>query len=287
VRAMIADSVAELERGAWTGMVIYNDGPDFCIGADLRSVAGAGNELDRAVKAMQDAFMAIRFCAKPVVAAPFGRTLAGGAELAMACARIVASAETYMGLVELGVGLVPAAGGCKELIRRVVSPAMRQIPNADPLPFLQNVLQTIGTAKVSTSAEEARSMGFLTAADRVVMNRDHLLDEAKRMVLELAEEHYAPPLREKSCYAAGRDVYAALRAGIYILQQGGYISEYDALLSAKLAAILAGSDLSSGQWVDEQFFLDRERETFVALCREPKTMERIQFMIESGKPLRN
>src|SRR5207244_8753096 len=195
---------------------------------------------------MQDALMLVRFCAKPIVAAPFGRTLGGGAEVAMAAARIVAASETYMGQVEVGVGLVPAAGGCKELVRRVVSPVMRKTPNADPLPSVQNVLQTIGTGRVSTSAEEARAMGFLAAADRVVMNRDHLLDEAKREVLEMAEEGYAPPAREKSCYAAGRDVYAALRAGIFQMQQGAYISDYDASLTARLASILCGGRLSSG-----------------------------------------
>jgi 3-hydroxyacyl-CoA dehydrogenase len=205
----------------------------------------------------------------------------------MAAARIVAASETYMGQVEVGVGLVPAAGGCKELIRRVVSPVMKRTPNADPLPFVQNVLQTIGMGRVSTSAEEARSMGFLTASDRVVMNRDHLIAEAKREVIEMAAAGYAPPPRERSCYAAGRDVYAALRAGIFQMHQGAYISDYDASLSARLAAILCGRELSSGQWVDEQFFLDREREAFVALCAEPKTIERIQAMLSTGKPLRN
>ncbi len=286
VRAMVVESVKELESGPWAGMVIGNDGAEFCVGANLKLLDG-GEGLDRAVKAMQDAFMAIRFCAKPVVAAPFGRTLAGGAELAMAAARIVAAAETYMGLVEAGVGLVPAAGGCKELVRRVVSPVLRRAPNADPFPFVQNVLQTIASAKVSTSAEEARSFGFLTSADRVVMNRDHLLAEAKREVLEMAAEGYAAPVRENDLYASGRDVAAALRAGIYVLQQGAYMSEYDAFVSSRLASILAGGDLSSGQWVGEQFFLDRERDAFVALCGEPKTQERIQAMLETGKPLRN
>ncbi len=289
VRAMIAESVAEMERGAWKGMVIGNDGHDFCVGANLAAglTEAESKDLDRGVRAMQDALMLVRFAAKPVVAAPFGRTLGGGAEVAMAAARIVAAAETYMGLVELGVGLVPAAGGCKELVRRVVSPAMKRTPNADPLPFVQNVLQTIGTARVSTSAEEARSMGFLGAADHVVMNGDHLLAEAKAVVLDLAAEGYVSPPRDKSCYAAGRDVAAALRAGIHALQQGAYISDYDALLSTKLAAILSGAELSSGEWVDEQYFLDREREAFVALCREPKTIERIRFMLANGKPLRN
>ena len=288
VRAMIVQSVEELEKGAWAGMVIGNEGADFCVGANLAGGFGsnASEAINRGVKAMQDALMAVRFCSKPIVAAPFGRTLGGGAEVAMAVARIVAAAETYMGQVEVGVGLVPAAGGCKELIRRVVSPAVRQT-NADPLPFVQNVLQTIGAAKVSTSAAEARDLGFLTDADRIVMNRDHLIAEAKEEVLELAVHGYSPPAREKNCYAAGRDVLAALKAGIYILQQGAYMSEYDALLSSRLASILCGGDLSSGQWVDEQFLLDREREVFVALCREPKTLERIQHMLATGKPLRN
>ncbi|MGZ7031195.1 MAG: 3-hydroxyacyl-CoA dehydrogenase family protein, partial [Thermoanaerobaculia bacterium] len=289
VRSMIVESVAELENGAWAGMVIGNEGADFCIGANLAgSFFSNGSEgIDRAVKAMQDALMAVRFCAKPIVTAPFARTLAGGAEVAMAGARIVAASETYMGLVEVGVGLVPGAGGCKELVRRVVSPALRQTPNADPLPFVQKVLQTIGAAKVSTSAADARSLGFLDAADRIVMNRDHLIFEAKEEVLELAAHGYTPPVREKSCYAAGRDVRAALKAGIYQLQQGAYMSEYDALISSKLASILCGGDLSSGQWVDEQFFLDREREVFVELSREPKTRDRIQAMLSTGKPLRN
>jgi 3-hydroxyacyl-CoA dehydrogenase len=289
VRSMIIESVQELENGAWAAMVIGNEGGDFCVGANLAGGFGSreSDAVNRSVKGTQDALMAVRFCAKPIVTAPFGRTLGGGAEVAMAGARIVASAETYIGLVEVGVGLIPGAGGCKELIRRVVSPAMKQTPNADPLPFVQNVLQTIGAAKVSSSAAEARSLGFLSPADRIVMNRDHLLAEAKEEAIELAAHGYTPPVREKSCYAVGRDVLAALKAGIYVLQQGAYMSEYDAFISRKLASILCGGDLSSGQWVDEQFLLDREREVFVALCSEPKTLERIQYMLSTGKPLRN
>jgi len=231
--------------------------------------------------------MKMRFASKPIVAAPFARTLAGGCEIVLECARIVASSELYMGLVEAGVGLIPGAGGCKELIRRVVSPAMKQTPNGDPVPIVQNVLQTIGTAKVSTSAEEARSFGFLSDADRVVMNRDHLIAEAKAEVIELAEHDYVPPVREKNCFAAGRDVRAALKAGIFQLQQGAYISEHDAFVTGVLASILCGGDLSSPQWVDEQYFLERERETFVMLAQQPKTIERIQSMLVNGKPLRN
>jgi 3-hydroxyacyl-CoA dehydrogenase len=286
VRAMLVESLKELATGSWIGMVIGNEGADFCIGANLKLLDGA-DDLNRRVRGFQDAFMDVRYCAKPIVAAPFGRTLGGGIELAMSCARIVAASETYAGLPEVSVGIVPGAGGCKELVRRIVSPAMRRTPNADPFPLVQNALQTIGMAKVSSSAEEARSFGFMTDADRVVMNRDHLLAEAKREVLDMAKGGYAAPPRENDCYAAGRDVRAALRAGVYGLQQGAYISEYDAAITSRLASVLCGGDLSSPQWVGEQFLLDLEREAFVALCREPKTKERIQAMLETGKPLRN
>ena len=204
----------------------------------------------------------------------------------MAASRVVAAGETYMGLVEAGVGLIPGAGGCKEMVRRVVSPAMKSAPNADPLPFVQKVLEVVGAAKVSSSAAEARNFGFLTDADRVVMNRDHLLQEAKQEVLALAGD-YAPPVNGDTCFAAGRDVRAALKAAIYVLQQGGYMTEYDAVISGKLAHVLCGGELSSGQWVSEQYLLDLEREVFVELLGQQKTMDRIQYMLKNGKPLRN
>jgi 3-hydroxyacyl-CoA dehydrogenase len=285
VTAMIGQAVEELESGSWAALVIGNDGADFCVGANLAT--GIGADPDAAIKAIQNALMRVRYASKPVVAAPFGRALGGGAEVALAAARIVAASETYIGLVEVGVGLIPGAGGCKELIRRVVSPAMRATPNADPLPLVQNVLQTIGTAKVSTSAEEARELGFLTAADRVVMNRDHLLYEAKREALELVASGFSAPVRDRNCYAAGRDVRAALHAGVHILQQGGYASEYDAFITNRVARVLTGGDLSSGTWVDEQYLLDLERAVFVELLQQPKTHERIQHMLSTGKPLRN
>ncbi|HYK04988.1 MAG TPA: 3-hydroxyacyl-CoA dehydrogenase NAD-binding domain-containing protein [Thermoanaerobaculia bacterium] len=284
IRSMLLESIAELERGDWTGLVIGNEGNDFCVGANL---AGGLADAEAAVKGTQDALMRVRYSTKPVVAAPFGRTLGGGVEVAMAAARIVAAGETYMGLVEVGVGLIPGAGGCKEMIRRNVSPAMKRTPGADPLPFVQNILQVVGAAKVSGSAEEARSFGFLTDADRVVMNRDHLLFEAKQEVLELAVAGYAPPVQGDHCYAAGRGVLAGLKAGIYVLQQGGYMTDYDAVISAKLAHVLCGGDLSAPQWVSEQYLLDLEREVFVGLIAEPKTTDRIQHMLKTGKPLRN
>jgi 3-hydroxyacyl-CoA dehydrogenase len=288
IKNMLRESLEEVETKDWRGLVIGNEGADFCVGANLAGGLGAGGfpAIERAVREMQDALMAVRFCSKPVVTAPFGRTLGGGAEVSMAGTRAVAAAETYMGLVEVGVGLIPGAGGCKEMVRRIVSPPMRQT-SADPLPFLQQALQTIATAKVSTSAQEARAAGYLTEADLIVMNRDHQIAEAKRFVLELAEAGHSAPTRAKSCYAAGRDALAALRAGLYIMQQGGYMSEYDLHVSLRVAHILCGGQLSSGQWVDEQYFLDLEREAFVSLCGEPKTVERITHMLATGKPLRN
>ena len=285
---MLRASVEEVEAGDWRGLVIGNEAADFSVGANLAGGVSGLEEVGRAVKASQDALMAVRFCSKPVVTAPAGRTLGGGCEVSMAGARAAAAAETYMGLVEVGVGLIPGAGGCKELVRRLVSPPVRAAANADPVPFLQQALQTIATAKVSTSAAEARAFGYLTEADLVVMNRDHQLAEAKRLVLELADAGYVPPVRgAKSCYAAGRDALAALRAGLYVMQQGGYMSEYDLHVSGKVAWVLCGGRLSSAQWVDEQYFLDLEREAFVSLCGEPKTHERIAHMLSTGKPLRN
>ncbi|HEY0320306.1 MAG TPA: 3-hydroxyacyl-CoA dehydrogenase NAD-binding domain-containing protein [Pyrinomonadaceae bacterium] len=288
IKHMLRESVEEVETRNWVGMVIGNEAADFCVGANIAVDFGAGgfDALERSVREMQDALMAVRFCSKPVVTAPAGRTLGGGAEVSMAGTRAVAAAETYMGLVEVGVGLIPGAGGCKEMVRRIVSPPMR-VTSTDPLPFLQRALETIAMAKVSTSAAEARALGFLTDADFIVMNRDHQLSEAKQLVLELAEGGYVAPARSRSCYAAGRDALAALRAGLYIMQQGGYMSEYDLHVSLKVAHVLTGGQLSSAQWVDEQYFLDLEREAFVSLCGEQKTIERIKHMLTTGKPLRN
>ncbi|HUP62352.1 MAG TPA: 3-hydroxyacyl-CoA dehydrogenase/enoyl-CoA hydratase family protein [Thermoanaerobaculia bacterium] len=291
IRAMLVESVEELERGEWVGLVIGNEGGDFCAGANL--AGGLAGDPSAAVKGMQDALMRVRFSTRPVVAAPFARTLGGGVEVCMAAARVVAYSETYMGLVEVGVGLIPGAGGCKEMVRRIVSPAMKRTPNADPLPLVQNILQTVGAAKVSSSAEEARSFGFLSDADRIVMNRDHLLYEAKQEVLALAVEDRQSCLSDRrdrlspTCFASGRDVRAGLKAAIYVLQQGGYMTEYDAFLSGKLAHILCGGDLTRAQWVSEQTLLDLEREVFIELLGQQKTIDRIQHMLQTGKPLRN
>ena len=191
-----------------------------------------------------------------------------------------------MGLVEAGVGLIPGGGGCKELVRRIVSPAMRG-GSIDPVPALRRVLETIFQAKVSTSAAEARDLGYLGEHDRIVLGRDRLLTEAKRMALDLAEAGYQPPLPGKTCYAAGQGALASLLVGIYQYRQGGFLSAYDATIGRELATVLCGGDLSAPQWVDEEYFLRLEREAFLRLLQNHKTQERIRAMLETGKPLRN
>src|SRR5574341_795642 len=292
------EGIVEIARAAleevdknFVGLVIGNQGEAFCAGANVMTVYLAAEEkqwdqIDQASKRLQDFLMAMRYSPKPVVTAPFGYTLGGGCEVAMAGARILAHAESYVGLVEVGMGLIPAGGGCKELLRRVVSPAM-QTPNVDPLPFVQRVFETVGLAKVATSAEEARQMRFFGPADRVVMNRDHLIAEAKRAVLQMGAEGYRPPLRGNIIYAAGERMLAALRVAIYMMRQANYISDYDAKVGAKLARVLCGGNLTAPTWVDEQYILDLERETFISLLGEEKTRERIWHFLSTGKPLRN
>jgi 3-hydroxyacyl-CoA dehydrogenase len=204
--------------------------------------------------------------------------------MTMHAARAVAASETYLGLVEVGVGLIPAGGGCKEMLRRRLNPSMR-LSGANALPPLQAIFETVGQASVGTSAEESRDLGFLGGADRVVMNREHLLAEAKREVLHLAAG-YRPPTPEP-IYAAGRDALAALRVGVYMLREGGYISEYDAHVGGQLARVLSGGELSRPAWVDPWTILDLEREAFLSLAGEPLTQARMWHLLQTGKPLRN
>ncbi len=287
---MGARALQELEGGRWAGLVIANSAPNFCVGANLYEVAGAMNEggaeaVGPAVEALQDLLMGFRFSPAPVVAAPHGRTLGGGAEIVMSAARVVAAGETYMGLVETGVGLIPAGGGCKELLRRVVSPALA-VPGAPPLPFVRRVFETIAMAKVSTSAVEAREMGFLSDEDHIVMNPDHLVAAAKRQVLELAEG-YQRPADGATVYAAGSAVAAALRIGVNELQWGGFATGYDGVVAGQLACVLCGGELSASQWVPERFILQLERDAFLELLHNEQTLARIAAMLTTGKPLRN
>jgi 3-hydroxyacyl-CoA dehydrogenase len=284
-------ALEELERGPWVGLVIANQRHNFCVGANIGEVGmaayqGLYDQVGQAVRALQDLLMGFRYAAKPVVAAPHGQTLGGGAEIVMHADRAAAALETYIGLVEVGVGVIPAGGGCKELLRRLVSPAMRSADGAPALPFVQRVFETIGLAKVATSAIEAQELGFLDQDDVVVMNADHLLAAAKREVLDLADG-YRPPAREASIYAAGLPVLAALEMGVQTLQWAGQASEHDGVIARHLARVLCGGELSQPQWVAEEHILELEREAFLALLHEPKTMERIQGLLTTGRPLRN
>jgi 3-hydroxyacyl-CoA dehydrogenase len=286
-----ARAVKELEGGDWAGLVVANQARNFCVGANLGEIGmaayqGLYDQVEGAAKSFQDMLMGLRFAPRPVVAAPHGQTLGGGAEIVLHADRVVAALETYVGLVEVGVGIVPAGGGCKELLRRIVAPAVRAAPDAPALPFVQRVFETIGLAKVATSAVEARELGFLEEHDVVVLNAGHQLAAAKREVLDLADA-YTPPAREASVYAAGLPVLAALEMGVQTLQWAGQASEHDGVVARQLARVLCGGELSLGQWVSEQHILDLEREAFLALLKEPKTMERIQGFLMTRKVVRN
>ncbi|MEZ4729624.1 MAG: 3-hydroxyacyl-CoA dehydrogenase NAD-binding domain-containing protein [Caldilineaceae bacterium] len=274
-----------------TGLVIANEGDNFSVGANLFALgmlaqAGQWQELEQMIQQGQDVLMALRTAPKPVVAAPFQRVLGGGVEVCLAADRIIVDAETYMGLVEVGVGIVPGWGGCKEMVRRNISPHMHAT-NVNPLPYLRQVFETIGFAKVSTSAFEARDLGFLAPTDEIVMNRDHQLGLAKQIVLTLTEQGYTPPVVKGTVYAAGRDVLASTQIEIYSLRAGGFISEHDAKIANQLAYVLCGGELSAPAWMDEQYFLDLERSALLSLAGEAKTQERVWYMLQNGKPLRN
>ena len=286
---MMQTAIERLHGNA-SGLVIANDGKNFSVGANLFAVllavqSNMWSELEMMIKMGQDIFMGLRTAPKPVVAAPHQMALGGGCEICLAADRIVADAETYMGLVEVGVGVIPGWGGCKEMVRRRISPHMNAT-NVNPTPYLRQAFETVGFAKVSTSGVEARDLGFLTENDRVVLNSEHRIAEAKQQVLSLADG-YRSPVVTNNVWASGRDVNAAVNIEVYSMQQGGYISEHDALIARKLGYILAGGDLSSGQWMDEQYFLDLEREAFLSLVGEKKTQARIQYTLENNKPLRN
>jgi 3-hydroxyacyl-CoA dehydrogenase len=272
------------------GLVIGSEAENFSAGANLFMVVVAAQQgmwdtLDGAIRKLQGLNMRMRYFPKPIVVAPAGLALGGGCEVTMHASRVVAAGELYIGLVELGAGVIPAGAGTKEIMRRIINPAMKT-ENAEVLPFLQRAFLQIGQARVSTSAEEARQMGILGPADRVVLNRGHLLTEAKKEVLHMVATGYAPPPPEK-IYAAGRDMLGALQVGAFMFQAGGYITEYDQHIARKLAHILTGGGLSKPQWVSEQYILDLEREAFLSLCGEQKTQARMWSLLQTGKPLRN
>jgi len=280
-----------LERDDVVGLVIGNEGRNFSVGANLNEIAhtvqnGDLEGVEERVESLQDLLMAFRFAPKPVVSAPHGQTLGGGLEVCLHSDRIVAAGETYMGLVEVGVGLIPAGGGTKEMARRLVSPPLHTAPNTPPLPFLQKAFEQIALAKTATSALEAREMGFLTEDDRIVMNADHLISAAKREVFDLADG-YTPPEHGNNIYASGRAARAALEMGVKTMQWGHYASDYDGIIAAHVARILTGGNLTLPQWVPEEYLLKLEKKSFLDLLKNEKTHERIEALLKTGKPVRN
>jgi 3-hydroxyacyl-CoA dehydrogenase len=271
-------------------MVLGNQGPNFSAGANLMLLLLAIQESDwdeihQAVRAFQNANMALKYAAKPVVAAPFGLTLGGATEVSLHCARVAAAAETYMGLVETTVGLVPAGGGAKEMLVR----AMDLVPeDADPFPYLKQVFTNIGTAKVSTSAADAFRLGYLSAGDGVAMNRDRQIAMAKQAALDAVKLGYRPGKAREDVPVLGRLAFTAIRHALHLMRRAEYISDHDVVVGTQLARILSGGgEFTSPERVSEQFLLDLEREAFVSLCGEKKTVERIQHILKTGKPLRN
>lgn len=289
VLQMINKSVDEVEKN-YKGLVINNQGKNFCVGANLMMILMEAQdmnfpELDLVIRQFQNAMAKIRYSGRPVVAAPFAMTLGGGTEICLPSASIQASSETYMGLVEVGVGLIPGGGGNKELYLRHVE-SLPEGTNMDLQAIANKTFETIAMAKVSTSAHEAVELGFIRPQDGISINGDHLLSDAKDKVLYLAEHGYQPPKRKK-IPVVGETGYATMLLGAKQMQLSGFISDHDLKIADKLAFVIAGGRVPKGSKVDEQYLLDLEREAFLSLLGEPKTLQRMQHMLTKGKPLRN
>ncbi|MER2141534.1 MAG: 3-hydroxyacyl-CoA dehydrogenase NAD-binding domain-containing protein, partial [Priestia megaterium] len=287
--SLLNQSLEEVNKN-YKGLVIGNQGKNFCVGANLAMILMEAQddnyfEIEFVIKQFQQAMMKVKYNEKPVVAAPFAMALGGGAEICLPSAKIQASAETYMGLVEVGVGLIPGGGGNKELYIKQLS----GLPNGVTLDLQQianKTFETIATAKVSTSAAEAKQLNFLNRHDGISVNGDHLLNDAKNSVLALHDTGYKPPVRTK-IPVVGETGYATLLLGAQSMKYSGYISEHDYKIASKLAFVLAGGRVAFGSEVDEEYLLDLEREAFLSLVGEAKSQERMQHMLVKGKPLRN
>lgn len=280
--------------------------PNFCVGANLFLILLYAQEMeweeiDMAVRRFQHALLNIKRMPVPVVSAPYGMTLGGGAEIMMAADRIVAASESYIGQVEVGAGVIPAGGGCKELLIRALEGmpgglaafgngrkrgALQFAPEPDPNPALAQVFQAIGTAQVAQSAVEARNLGFLRNSDTIVPNLDHIVYVAKETVISLDAQGYTPPAPVK-LPVLGEGSRALLDLAAQTMVWSKFASEHDQVVARKLSYVLTGGDRPAGTLADEEYFLDLEREAFVSLCGEPKTMERMKHLLDTGRPLRN
>lgn len=271
-------------------MVIANDGPNFSAGANVGMILMLAMEkkhdqLEHAIRTFQDTMMRVRYSAVPVVIAPHALSLGGACEMSLHADRICASIETYMGLVEMGIGVIPGGGGTKEFVLR----AADEMHEGEPETItLKKRFETIAMAKVSTSAKEAFDLGiFRKGHDLVVMNPNRRIGEAKQSVLSIFEEGYRMPLERKDVKVLGRSGLGTLLAGVHIMETSGFATSHEAVVARKLAYVMCGGDLSEPTFVGEQYLLELEREAFLSLCTEPKSLERMQSVLKGGKPIRN
>ncbi len=289
VLAGIQTSIEKAEKN-YKGLVIANNGANFSAGANIGMIFMLAaeqeyEELDMAIRAFQNTMMRVRYSSIPVVVAPHGLALGGGCELSLHSDKLCAAVETYTGLVELGVGVIPGGGGTKEFVLRAAEEVQAGEPENIPL---QNRFLTIATAKVATSAHEAFDLGiYRKGHDQVVMNQDRRVAEAKRSVVDLYNSGYTQPIPRQDIRVLGRSALGALLAGINGMHRGNYATDHDALVAKKLAYVMCGGDLSEPTFVSEQYLLDLERSAFLSLCGERKTLERLQAVIKTGKPVRN
>ena len=287
VQMLMAGTSVAAER--YSALVVGNDAVNFCAGANLMMVlleAQEGNwdEIDLMVRGFQRAILGLRYSPVPVVVAPAGLTLGGGCEMVLHGDRVQAAAESYMGQVEVGVGLIPAGCGTKELTLRAIDAT---VPGGDPLPRLQRAFELIGFGKVSPSAADARRLGLLREVDGISMNRERLMTDAKTTALERVHDGYRTPAHRNTVLVGGDDARATLELGVHLAWRGGHISDHDALIARQIARIMTGGDLPHQTTVSEQHLLDLEREAFLKLCGEAKTLERIRHTLKTGKTLRN
>ncbi|MCH2110735.1 MAG: 3-hydroxyacyl-CoA dehydrogenase family protein, partial [Polyangiaceae bacterium] len=290
VVSLMSEAPEWLLSEGYRALVIGNSGEHFCRGANLMHIAGLIAQkkfdgIELAIRELQDAVMNLRHGAIPVVAAPIGQTLGGGTEVCLHCDRIQAGADLFLGLVEAGVGVLPAGGGLKEIARRA-SEWAAMVPSTEPYEFVRRGFNAVATAQVSSSAEEARENGFLTPQDTVTFNRARLLADAKKRALGLANGQYVPPSRDQSIRVIGEAGGANLELGIELFGWGGYASEYDKFIAKKVVHVLSGG-MSLRKDLIAQELLDLEREAFTSLCGEEKTFARIQHMLKTKRPLRN
>jgi 3-hydroxyacyl-CoA dehydrogenase len=281
--------------------VISNDATNFSVGANLMLLLMSVQEeewddVDLVIRQFQGMTQAIKFSPKPVVAAAFGLCLGGGTEISLHAAARQPHAELYTGLVEVGVGLLPGGGGCKEMLLRAVDGASAAhgkssgealAGSVEMMETMKRAFETIATAKVATSAHEARALGFLNDSDRITMNRERVLSDAKARALELVHAGYEPPVPRGDIPAPGENLLAALKMGVHLMRQGDFITDYEVKLGGKIAEVICAGNVTPGTPVSEQYILDLEREGFKSLCGEKKTQERIQYTLKTGKTLRN